>query len=303
MDSRTSAADGGFGVSLAPGKGIACMLVGGLLLSVNDTILKWLSTEYPVGQVLFMRAVFVIIPIAILAWRGGGLSTLGIRRYRGHALRAVLVVTSSFMFVTALGLMPLADVVAITFAGPLFLTALAPWLLGEKVGWRRWSAVLVGLAGVMLIVRPTGDAVRLVALLPLGTALMGALRDIITRRISVTESTPAILCFTTIAVGCAGLATLPFGWFVPTPGDVALLALCGVTIGCAHYLLIEAFRLAEATLVAPFKYTIIVWAVLFGFIVWGDLPDRWVVGGSAVVIASGLYILHRETRGLRRGRR
>ncbi len=272
------------------------MICGAALLTLNDATLKWLTADYPVGQVLFMRGLFVFFPIAFLAWRAGGRRSLRLVNLRGQALRAGLVVASTFTFITALSLMPLANAIAISFAGPLFLTALARPLLGEVVGWRRWSAVLLGLAGVVVMVQPGAGAFQWIALLPLGAAFLGALRDIVTRRLSVTDSSISILFCTTLAVTLAGLATFPLGWNSPKLGDIALLAIAGFLLGAAHFLLIETFRFAEAALVAPFKYSSMIWAVLFGYLLWGELPGVAVLTGSTLVVASGLYILHRETR-------
>ncbi|MBT6119665.1 MAG: DMT family transporter, partial [Rhodospirillaceae bacterium] len=198
------------------------------------------------------------------------------------------------LFVTGLNVMPFADAVAMTLAGPLFLTALAVPILGEPVGWRRWTAVGIGFIGVLIMVRPGGEAMRLVAIFPLAAALAGAVRDLITRRMSRSESSLAMLFWTTAIVTMGGLTTLPFGWVPPRIDDLGLLIATGFMLASAHYLFIEAFRLAQAAVIAPFKYTNLVWAVIIGLIVWGDLPDAWVFTGAALVVASGLYILHRE---------
>jgi drug/metabolite transporter (DMT)-like permease len=280
----------------APGRAIAFMLFGTAILTVNDSILKWLSAAYPTGQIMCLRGLFVILPVAILVWRSGGLAVLRVQNFRRHALRAACVVAGAFFFITGLRYMPLADAIAITFAGPLFLTALAQPFLGEAVGWRRWTAVLIGFVGVLMMVRPTGGAVQWVALLPLAGSLFGAFRDLITRKISTDESSIALLCTSTAGVVLAGFCTLPFGW-KPVPAvDLGLLMASGILVGSAHFLLIECFRLAEAALVAPFKYSNMVWAILFGFVVWGDVPDPWTFTGAAIVVASGIYILHREAQ-------
>lgn len=280
-----------------PPRAIACMIGGGALLTLQDAIMKWMTASYPIGEVLFLRGVFVFLPIAWLAWRAGGVRAIRPRNVKWQLARGGVVVVSAFLFFTGLSLLPLADTVAITFAGPLFVTALAPTFLGEKVGWRRWTAVLVGFAGVILMLRPGSEALRLAALLPLAGAFGGAVRDMITRRISATDTSTATLFVTTLAVTLAGLATLPFaGWRVPTAFDLGLFLAAGVVLGGAHYLMIEAFRLGEVALVAPFKYASVIWAVILGFIVWGDLPDAWMIAGATLVVLSGLYILHRETR-------
>lgn len=282
--------------SIAPGRGILFMLLGAALLTVNDTMLKWLTGGYPTGQIMFMRGLFVVLPVAMLVWRAGGPTVLRVDSLGAHALRAGCVLTGTFLFITGLSFLPLAEAIAITFAGPLFVTALATPMLGEVVGWRRWTAVLVGFIGVLIITRPTGAAIQWAALLPLTASLTGALRDLITRKISTSESSLALLVTSTVGVVLAGLATAPFGWRPIAGFDLALMAASGIVIGCAHFLLIECFRLAEAALVAPFKYSNLLWAILFGFVVWGDLPDGWTLAGAAIVVASGLYILRREAQ-------
>ena len=272
------------------------MILGMALLTINDSVLKWLTASYPVGEVLFIRGLFVFVPVAFFVWRAGGLESLRIRNFRGQVARAGMAVCSSYLFVMGLSRLPIADAIAISFAGPLFITALATPLLGERVGWRRWVAVMIGFAGVLVMIRPTGDMIRIAALFPLSAACIGAFRDIVTRGLSRTDTSVSILTVSTVAVTLSGLLTLPYGWKTPLPMDVGLLAVAGLLLGSAHYFMIEAYRLAEAAVVAPFKYTSMVWAVLAGYLVWGDIPDDWTFAGSALVIASGLYILHRKTR-------
>ncbi|MDX1528635.1 MAG: DMT family transporter [Gammaproteobacteria bacterium] len=279
-----------------PAAGIACMLSGVALLTLSDAAAKWFTADYPVGQVVSIRALFILALILLISAARNRLSELRVRSYRAHLLRGGFACASTLLFVMGLSLLPLADAIAVTFAGPLFITALAPLILLERVGWRRWLAVLVGFAGVLLMVRPSGDYARLAVLLPLGAALSGSLRDLVTRRISIGESSTAILFSTNAIVLCAGVIFFPAEWRLPDVADFVLMGLAGGLMGAAHYLHIEAFRLAEAAVIAPFKYTNMVWGVLFGFVIWGQLPDRWVVGGSLVVIASGLYIFYRERR-------
>jgi drug/metabolite transporter (DMT)-like permease len=281
--------------SASSGKGIACMVLGGLLLTINDAIQKWMTADFPTGQLLAVRAVFMLIPIAFFIWRAGGRRALKVVNIRGQALRAVLVCTSSFLFVGALSLMPLADAIAVTFAGPLFVTALAPVLLKEFVGWRRWLAVLTGFLGVIVIVNPSSsNALRWVALLPLGVALCGAIRDIATRHMHGTETTAGIMFYSTLAVIIVGSATFPFGWAPISPVQYLMFAVNGVVFGAAHFFLVEALRLAEASVVAPFKYVTLIWAILIGMALWQDMPDMRMFVGALLVVASGLYILHRE---------
>jgi len=270
------------------------MVAGGLFITLNDAVLKWMAGDYPVGQIMFVRGLFVFIPISFLVWRAGGLQTLRAVRPAAHVVRCLLVITGTFLFISGLRYLPLADAITITFAGPLFITALAVPFLGETVGWRRWLAVGVGFIGVMIIVRPGTEITQLAALLPLGASLTGAFRDILTRYMSARESSVSMLFYTSLGVTLAGGATFVSGWQAMGVNDLALLALSGLLMGSAHFLMIETYRFAEAAFVAPFKYVSMIWAVILGFVFWGDLPDQWTLSGAAIVIASGLYILHRE---------
>jgi drug/metabolite transporter (DMT)-like permease len=270
------------------------MLVAGLLLTTNDAILKWLTSGYPTGQIMFVRGIFMLIPVYFFIRSAGGIRQMRIVSLKGQFYRAAFVITGTFCFVSGLAYLPLADAIAITFAGPLFVTAMAPLLLKETVGWRRWAAVFVGFIGVMIIVRPTGDVIQWAALLPLTASFTGALRDIITRHIAGGEQSATILAVSTLAVCLAGLAMAPFGWKSLSLNDLLLFLISGMLMGGAHFLMIDAFRYAEAALVTPFKYVSIIWGIALGFLVWGDLPDRWTIIGSMIVIASGFYILRRE---------
>jgi drug/metabolite transporter (DMT)-like permease len=276
-------------------KGIACMIGGVAILTLNDGVMKWMTASYPVGEIIFIRGLFVLMVVALFAWRAGGLGALRVHDVRGQAVRALFTIASTGFFVTSLRFLPMAESIAITFASPLFVTALAPSLLGEGVGWRRWLAVVVGFVGVLIMIRPGGEHMRWVMLLPLSVALTFGLANIVTRRISATETSVSIMGFSMLSVTLVALATAPFGWRMPTVNDVALLALAGMLHGSAHFLMIEAFRLAEATVASPFIYTAMIWALILDMVVWVVWPDPWVMGGAVIVILSGLYILHRET--------
>ncbi|PIW25789.1 MAG: hypothetical protein COW30_18265 [Rhodospirillales bacterium CG15_BIG_FIL_POST_REV_8_21_14_020_66_15] len=280
--------------SSAPGRAILAMIGGGLLVTGNDAAMKWLASGYPVGQLLFIRGMFAFIAIGFLVRFYGGLVSLRINNPRFHVMRGLLVVFGTFCFISGLRHLTLADATAIVYAGPMFVTALAPLLIGEHVGWRRWMAVMGGFIGVMIIIRPGTEAMQWAAIFPLGSALAGAFRDLITRSASVTEHSNALLATSTAAAAFGGLCTLPFGWNPVPMEDLAVMALSGLLLGSAHFLMIESFRYGEAGLVVPFKYLNMAFAVTLGFVLWGDLPDVWTWTGSGVLIASGLYILHRE---------
>ena len=275
--------------------GIGYMVVSMAIVAVQDATTKWLAGGYPVGEVIFFRSVFTMLPIAFFVWRAGGRPALRTRRPGAHGLRAGLMVCCMFLFVLALSLMPLADAVTLTFTGPMFVTELAPVLLGERVGWQRWLAVAVGFAGVVVVLRPGTGTLQLVVIVPVLAALASALRDVVTRRMGPGESPAAIMFYTTLALLGASALTLPMGWAWVTIPDLGLFLVAGVLVAAVEFLQIKAIRLAELSVILPFRYTAVLWAVLAGFLVWGHLPDAYVIAGGALVIVSGLYILHRET--------
>lgn len=280
--------------SISPGKGILCVLIGGAFVATQSAGLKWLTSAYPVGEIISMRALFAFIPILFIAWHSGGRSSFRIHNFHAQAARALCFAASGFVWVLGLRYLPLADAISISFTSPILITTLAPLVLGEFVGWRRWAAVLIGFCGVLVILQPTGDGFRLAILLPLSAVFGAVARDLITRRIASTESSIATLAFTTGVIGAIGLVTVPFGWVMPTPVDWLIFAGVGVFYGAAHFFFIEALRLAEAVIVMPFRYGNIIWATLLGFFIWGHVPDISVIAGVTLVVASGLYITHRE---------
>jgi drug/metabolite transporter (DMT)-like permease len=271
------------------------MVIASGLLTVNDAMVKWLTQTYPVGQVMSLRGVFVIVIVIASAVVRRRVSELRVSNWRLQITRGALMSISTFLFVTALALMPIADAIAIAFAGPVIATALAALMLKEPVGWRRWSAIAVGFAGVVVMLRPAPDLIRLVAVVPLLAAIMGAFRDIVTRKMGTGgESTAAIMLVSTSIVAVAGLFTIPAGWAPVAVADLGLYLASALLVALAQGLMIESFRLGEVGLVGPFKYTSLVWAVLLGLLVWNDLPEAWTWIGSALVVGSGLYIWRRE---------
>lgn len=280
----------------APGRGIAYMVAGAMLLTTNDAIVKHLTEGLAVGQIMALRATLMTLVILAALAATGRLEAIRMRDPVGQGLRALFMAGGTYFFVGGLAHLPLADTVAIAFAGPLFTTLLAIPILGERVGWRRWSAVAVGFVGVLLMLKPAGAGFQWATLLPLGAAVTGALRDIWTRRLSATESSLGILFWTTFGVAAGGYFSLPWGWPAPAPGGLALLALCAVLVGAAHFLQIEAFRYGEAAAIAPFRYCSLLWGVALGALFWGDVPGPAVFAGSALVIGSGLYIWRRERK-------
>lgn len=281
--------------------GILLFLGAIFCFGVMDTMIKYLSGSYGTWQIMFFRAFFALAPLAVLVARSGGIVALRTRRPLAHVLRSIAGVAAVFCFFFAFAYMPLADVYAIGFAAPLFVTALSVPVLKEKVGWRRWAAVLVGFVGVLVMLRPGAGVFSLIALVPLVGAFLYALLMLYIRVLSRTETNAAIVFYFMVTTAVvAGIAMLP-DWVTPGPADFALLIATGVVGGVAQILFTQAFRLVSPSLAAPFEYTGMLWAVGFGYLIFGDIPDRAIWIGSAIVMGSGLYILHRETMHSREG--
>lgn len=277
-------------------KGMVLMLTGIGVLTVNDALMKFANESLPLGQTLAIRALFVWVMILLLAWRAGMGQAFRIYDWRRQLSRGLCLVASSWCFFFGLSSLPLAQAIAIASVGPLFLTMLAGPFLGETVGWRRWLAVAVGFFGALVIIEPGGDDFIWAALFPLLAAFLGGLRDVVQRQMSLgREGSVAILAVSTTCVGLSGLVTLPFVWMTPTLLQLAPIAVAGLLMGLAHYLMIEALRLTEAASIAPLRYTNFLWGSLWGFLIWGVLPKETTWIGVAIIAASGVYILHRET--------
>jgi drug/metabolite transporter (DMT)-like permease len=187
-------------------------------------------------------------------------------------------------------------VIAIVFTSPIFVALLSVPMLGERVGRRRWVTVVVGFVGVLLIVRPGAAGFEWVLLLPVLTALANGTRDIVTRKLSRTDTSISILLWSTLIVMIAGLATAPFGWNAVDANGALWFLLAGLCNAGAHFLVIEALRLGEASLVAPFRYTAFLWAILFGFVMWGEIPGLWVALGVVLIVGGGVYGMRGETQ-------
>jgi drug/metabolite transporter (DMT)-like permease len=275
-------------------RGIAFMCAAALAFTMVDALVKWLSVRYPTTELVFFRGLFAFIPILALVARGGGVSAIYTRRPLAHMLRSTFALVAMLASFFAFSHMPLADVIAIGFSAPLFVTGLSVLLLGEKVGIRRWSAVLIGFVGVLIMVRP-GSAIGWPAWAALLAALCIAGSAIVIRTMSDTERSVTIVFYNTLTVMAVGAVTLPFAWATPALADWPALVALGICGGVGQLCLTESYRSAPVSVVVPFNYSAILWATLFGFAIWGDVPDLPLIVGAALVIGSVLYLLHRES--------
>lgn len=218
-------------------RGIVCILAAGFCLTVQDAVVKWLTGDYSVGQIMAVRGTLALMFSLPLLWQQGVMKALRVTRQVAHLVRALCVIGTTVTFVMAMQFLPLATAITITFAGPLIITALAPRFLGEHIGWRRWSAVGIGFMGILVIFRPGIAGMEWAMLLPLATAVIGAVRDIITRRLAVHDNSVGMLFYALLGVAITGAMTLPFGrWIMPTLYDMALFTFTGFMIGAAQLL-------------------------------------------------------------------
>src|SRR5262245_28748624 len=291
------------GLRSLPIRGVFYMLGAVTSLSILDVAVKLLvdDHQYAVAQVGFIRYCIGVFIAAGIAWRAGGLATLRTSRPVGHGMRAALNLGTMVTFYYALKLMPLADCFAVAYAAPLFVTALSVPLLKEKVGPRRWAAVLIGFAGVMFMLQPSGAGLNAGSLLALSSAFLYAMTLITSRQLSSTERSHTILFYYSCAVIVVLGAFMPWQWETPTPEHWVLFIVSGIAGSFGQFFLNQAFRYAEASLIAPLDYTGMVWAILFGFWIWGDVPTWVVLACVAVVICSTVYIVRREAMLRRRG--
>jgi drug/metabolite transporter (DMT)-like permease len=276
-------------------RGIFYMLAAVFLFAGINTLVKWQVARYPLGEVVFLRCFFALLSSSIVVMAQGGLPLLRTRRIGGHIGRSILQFTSMTCIFIAFGMMPLADAIAISFSAPLFLTVLSIPLLGEKVGPYRWGAVIVGFCGVLVMVRPGSGTLEIGALLALANAIIGAICTIGIRRMTLTEHSATLIFYQGVTATTLSLTLLPFGWVTPTWPDFLMLMTIGLASGAGQYLWTQAFRFAPAAVAAPFNYTAMVWAMMFGYLIWGDVPTLSLIIGSVIVAASGLFILYRET--------
>lgn len=277
------------------GRGIGFAMLSFALFSFSDAFVKWFAAAgYPVVQLSATFALFALLPVAWLVARAGGLATLRARQPLWVAMRAALMAGDTVCAYYAFGALPFAEAYAIFFGTPMLVTALSVPFLGEKVGWRRWLAVLAGFAGVMIVLRPGFGNFGPGHAAALGAMVLFACSLLVLRRVGNSESSAAMLSWVLLALLLVTAPLVP-AVFVPPPAlDLALMGIGGVLLGVAHVTLIEAFRAAPAAAVSPFHYSQIIWAVLLGLLIFDELPDLWVAAGSAVIVGSGLFILWRE---------
>jgi drug/metabolite transporter (DMT)-like permease len=273
--------------------GLLYRLLSVCTFSVMDILVKW-SQDYPTGEVLFFRGFFGLIPTYFLIPRDKLLSFYKTERKLEHFLRCFAGMIALVAIVIALRELPLAVVVSLSYAAPLFITVLSIFLLSEKVGIFRWLAVLIGFIGVIIIAEPGFKGMNYLYFLPLIFCIGMAFVTITIRKLSTTEPIWLISIFFTITISIAGLTTIPMGWIMPDFHDFILLTLIGITGGSANLFLTQSYKLSEVSLVAPLKYLALIFAIIFGYLIWNEVPTVKTLIGSFLVILASLIIFRRE---------
>jgi drug/metabolite transporter (DMT)-like permease len=299
-DDRTTG--GGPDQASLPLKGVILMLSAGALFVCLDAVGKYLTADYPVIEVTWARFFFHMLLFPLLLGAGRWRLVLRTNRLGLHIVRSLLLVGANFLFFLAVKFIPLADANALGFVSPLFLVAFSVLLLGEKVGPRRWIAVAIGFFAVFLIIPLDSAKLHWAMFLPLGVALCFSLYQIATRMLGATDHWITILFFTATGGLAVTSAALPFVWVTPDLEGWALMATMGVFGGLSHLVLIRAFTLAPASMLAPFAYMQLVWSTAVGYVVFGDFPDALTLVGAAIIAGSGIYVIHRERQTARAAR-
>ncbi len=284
--------------------GVIVMLLGMLMFSLNDVMGKWLVATYSVSQLMVIRSIAALLVLSPFILKRGLRSMLQVERPWLQALRSLLFAVDASAFYFAVAYMPLADTMTYWLAAPIYVAAASPFLLGEKVGWRRWTAILIGFAGVVIALEPSKDTFSLPALIALVGSAAFAFALMLGRTLRSTPDTTLVFwqVIGALVFSLVGVAANPAGW-APVDGEAVLqLGMLGIVAMLAHILVNRALKLADAATVVPLQYTLLLWAVVFGWFFFGDMPRPTVIIGAALIVASGLFIFFREQQLKRQSR-
>ncbi len=275
-------------------KGILLMVTAVATFTLLDSSAKHLMLTLPNSVVVFLRYFVALLFSCGAVIRGGGINLLVTRQPGVQIARGLLLLTSTVLNFAALNYLQLAQTAAISFIVPLWVCALSGPLLGEHVGWRRWTAVAAGFAGVLVIMRPGSVSFHWAMFLTLGATLAGAVYNILTRKVGGADRAETSLFYVCLVGSLAAALPLPWHWQMPHGQEWFFIVLMGLAAGTGHYLLTAGHRLAPASVLAPYGYTQIIWMIILGFILFGDLPDHWTLIGAGIVTASGLFLFMLE---------
>lgn len=296
-------------------RGVLCLVLALVCLTLSDSIIKWLSPQLPLHQITLFRSCFALLMVLLFVRLEGGFRLLHTRRPVMHFLRGSMLVLANMFFFIALAAMPLAETVTLFYTAPLFICILSQPLLGEKVGLSRWFVIAMGMIGVVIMLQPGTELFRLISILPVLAALCYAGMTMMTRKLGMEESAGALTFYIQLAfISISSLVGLGIGdgrfdrydstaldfllraWVWPDVTQLQLLLLCGVIVSFGGYLISQAYRIGEASAVAPFEYASLPFALVVGYYLWGDWPDWRAFVGTGMIIASGLLVLYLENR-------
>jgi len=277
-----------------PFRGIALILASTVFLGISDVTAKYLSATLPSIEIAWIRFLVFALIMSPAMVPGSPLFALQSRRPGLQVMRGVALLGSSLFFISGLRFLPIAEASATGFVSPLFVTALSIIFLGESVGLRRWIATAVGLIGVVIILRPGSGAFHPAAFFPIVSALAWACTLIMTRMMSGREHALTTMTYSSITGACIVSALVPFVWVTPSWDDILFGIFIGIASTAGQWIVVLAFRYADASVLAPFSYTQLLWVTVLGFVIFGELPDIWTITGAVFIVASGLYTAHRE---------
>ena len=277
-----------------PFRGIALILASTVFLGISDVTAKYLSATLPSIEIAWIRFLVFALIMSPAMVPGSPLFALQSRRPGLQVMRGVALLGSSLFFISGLRFLPIAEASATGFVSPLFVTALSIIFLGESVGLRRWIATAVGLIGVVIILRPGSGAFHPAAFFPIVSALAWACTLIMTRMMSGREHALTTMTYSSITGACIVSALVPFVWVTPSWHDILFGIFIGIASTAGQWIVVLAFRYADASVLAPFSYTQLLWVTVLGFVIFGELPDIWTITGAVFIVASGLYTAHRE---------
>ena len=300
-------------------QGVICLVAALACLTLSDSIIKWLSPELPLHQITLFRSCFALIMVLVFVQFEGGFKVLRTRRPVLHFVRGSMLVLANMFFFLALSAMPLAETVTLFYTAPLFICILSQPVLGEKVGLSSWFIIVMGMIGVVIMLRPGTELFQLISILPVLAALCYAAMTMMTRKLGLHESAGALTFYIQLAfIVISSLVGLGIGdgslnqydsnalsfllraWAWPNASQLQLLIVCGVIVSFGGYLISQAYRIGEASAVAPFEYASLPFALVVGFYLWGDWPDWRAFVGTGLIIASGLLVVYLENRAQRK---
>lgn len=276
--------------------GILFMIGATALFSASNAFAKWQVAAYPVGEVMFFRSFSSLVVCAAFVLPSSGLTVFATRRPRAHIARGLSQSISQTFTVIAFSLMPLAGAIAISFSAPLWSALLSTIWLKERPGPARWTALLCGFIGVVIVANPGPDSLQIGAFFALANAVMYGSVTVAVRGMTATESAPTLLMWQMVTIAVFHAFLLAFGFQWPSLFDVSMLAGSGIANAAGQYLWTKALHLAPATAVMPFFYLMLVWALAIGYAVWGDVPTNELLIGAGVVVASGMFLLWHEAQ-------